>query len=768
MSNPGTNLFRKKAVVENTARVSSHTLAAIVVLSSAVLEIRAQSPTFAGNAQHQAQFATPAQHLNHLRWSSAIETNFDFIHYGSPVITASNTVIFASAAGGVFTVNAIEGATGRVKYTLPTDWVVAPDNSWGVTFGPVLTVGPAGPRLYYPGAGGTVYYIDNPDSDDPGTPVQVYFYMLLAGYTTNFAAYKSTVFLDTPITADSNGVIFFGFRVVTNAPPPLNTTNSGYARIAPDGAATYVLAPNAAGDLFVSHGSHNCAPALSLDETTLYVAVKSVNYIKGYLLGLDATTLATRYEVLLRDPRNNGNRVMPPDMATASPTVGPDGEVYLGVSANPDTGMGWMLHFSADLATQKLPSLFGWDYTVGVVPTNIVKGYRGASSYLLVSKYNNYNLRFYRAAILDPNAAQASLGINVMREVLTVTSPTAAREWCINSPAVNPATASVFLPSEDGHLYQWNLHSNSLSEAFTLNIGFGEPYVPTVVGPDGAVYTINGSTLYAIDSLTNLSISAWSSAPDERSALVAQPISFTAVVTNPAGTGPVPSGMVNFLDGSGTFATNIPVVNGLAQTAPTNLVAGVHFITVQYSGDAFYPTGMVSLVQRIHAKATTMILTSTVPVPGSNSVTFTAALVSPQGGTPTGMVAFWDGNSFLGQTAPSSGRASLGMTTLTAASHRVWAEYSSDATYVSCTGAVVGVTALIRQMQMMPDGSFQLGFTNRSGAPFSVLGSTELSVASTNWPVLGPAIEVTPGQFQFTDPQAGARAAATYYRVRSP
>ena len=51
----------------------------------------------------------------------------------------------------------------------------------------------------------------------------------------------------------------------------------------------------------------------------------------------------------------------------------------------------------------------------------------------------------------------------IMREVLTVIGPTpdqenrspslplAVREWCINTAAVNPATKSVFAPSEDGH-----------------------------------------------------------------------------------------------------------------------------------------------------------------------------------------------------------------------------------------------------------------------------------------------------------------------------
>ena len=49
--------------------------------------------------------------------------------------------------------------------------------------------------------------------------------------------------------------------------------------------------------------------------------------------------------------------------------------------------------------------------------------------------------------------------------------------------------------SEDGHLYRWNLATNSLSQSVTLGSGVGEPYVPTVIGPDGVVYTVNGGTM---------------------------------------------------------------------------------------------------------------------------------------------------------------------------------------------------------------------------------------------------------------------------------
>src|SRR5262249_55894653 len=189
-----------------------------------------------------------------------------------------------------------------------------------------------------------------------------------ADYTANASAFNATVFVDTPITSDSSGDIFFGFRVQNTAPAPLNTTKSGYARIDPNGNATYVLANNAAGDSSMSLDSHNSAPALSNDGSTLYVAVKGSTNGGGHPPGLDRPTPATKYKVLLKDPRN-GNNAGILDDGTASPMVGPDGDVYFGVMGNPYNGSrGFLLHFDSTLTVTKTPGAFGWDYTAAVVP----------------------------------------------------------------------------------------------------------------------------------------------------------------------------------------------------------------------------------------------------------------------------------------------------------------------------------------------------------------------------------------------------------------
>src|SRR5947209_4000718 len=83
--------------------------------------VLAQSSTFAGDAQHTAQFSTPASHLNRVRWSAAL--NSSFLHYGAPLVTASNTVLFATITNSAYTLQAYEGATGRLKYSLTNDYL---------------------------------------------------------------------------------------------------------------------------------------------------------------------------------------------------------------------------------------------------------------------------------------------------------------------------------------------------------------------------------------------------------------------------------------------------------------------------------------------------------------------------------------------------------------------------------------------------------------------------------------------------------------------
>jgi hypothetical protein len=63
-------------------------------------------------------------------------------------------------------------------------------------------------------------------------------------------------------------------------------------------------------------------------------------------------------------------------------------------------------------------------------------------------------------------------------------------------------------------------------------------------------------------------------------------------------------------------------------------------------------------------------------------------------------------------------------------------------------------------------GAFQFAFNNTPFSAFTVLAANDLSLPQ-RWTVLGPATEIGPGQFQFTDPQA-TNNPQNFYRVRSP
>ena len=491
-------------------------LAAVLCLTArargqfdAARDLREGWSGFARDAQHTAQSITHSQALSGIHWHTPVDlapqlTGGELlIHYGSPLVTGGNTVIVPVKTGpsGGFRVEARAAADGTLQWSMPTDYILPP-SGWTPEFGPTLT---SGGRLYFPGAGGTVYYRDDPDLTD-GATGQIAFYGL-DNYQANPAAYKSNVMICTPITADPQGNIYFGFQVMGPATVPLE---SGLARIDAGGTGTWVSAITASGDPTMTEIAHNCAPALSWDLRTLYVAVS--NSTAGYLVALDATTLKTLNSVRLKDPESGLDSWIS-DNASASPTVGPDGDVYYGVlESSPGANhlRGWLQHFDSSLKQSKTPGAFGWDDTTSIVRSVMVPSYSGSSAYLLMTKYNNYTEGggdgMNKIAILDPNDTEIDpvTGATVMREVLTVLGPTSAapqpgvKEWCINAAAVDPATKSVLAGSEDGKLYRWNLETNSFSEQIVLTPGLGEAYTPTVIGPDGTVYAINNATLFAV------------------------------------------------------------------------------------------------------------------------------------------------------------------------------------------------------------------------------------------------------------------------------
>lgn len=495
----------------------------------------AQWSGYAHDPQHTAVSGAAAQPLNGIHWQTPIDTNPPsgelLIHYGSISITSANTVLVpvkTLASDGVtvnFKVLPFNGTTGAsLGYTLASDYTVPPpyqdysNVNWTPSFAPALSLDA---RLYYPGAAGGIYYRDTlsgatGSNHAPGATGQYVFY--------GKAAYSdgNQVWISTPLTADSYGDIFFGFEAAAGNGLGPNGSDivSGVARVGPTGSGTWVSATSLAGnDPDVTQVTQNCAPALSNNQATVYVAVSGAGEFNtsGYLVSLNATTLAPIAHVALYDPR--GPRASVSNDSTASPMVGPDGDVYYGVLESPccssHNDRGWMLHFNSTLSTLKTPGSFGWDDTASIVPASSVPSYKGMSSYLILTKYNNYEgigtgNGVNSVAVLDPNgtmtdeycpASCSSSPVTVMSEVITVTTSVGkapASEWCINTTAIDPFTKAAIINSENGNVYRWDFTSNTLLETVRLTNGIGEAYTPTAIGPDGTAYAVNDSVLFAV------------------------------------------------------------------------------------------------------------------------------------------------------------------------------------------------------------------------------------------------------------------------------
>ncbi len=469
----------------------------------------------AHDSQHTANSFVLAQPLKNTHWSIPVDLHPEkssgeiLIHYGSPIVTPANTVIVpVKTSKNSFRVEAHNGSDGSLLWIQDTAYQ-APSAAFTPSFSPVLH----GKKLFIPDAGGTVLVRENPDQVG-GKVTRLIFYGA-QNFNEDPRAYSEMVQINTPITADANGNIYFGFLVIGPTPIELQ---GGLAKITPAERGSWIAAAFATGDFNVQKVNMNCAPALSHDGRTLYVGMDTFDFGYGYLLALKSSTLEPINVVRLTDPWSGLDSTIT-DQSSATPTVGPDGDVYFGVLENPfpsHNDRGWLLHFNSDLTQIKIPGSFGWDDTASVVDASLVPSYHGTSSYLLMTKYNNYagigtGDGVNRLAVLDPNASMDDLvfkNVKVMKEVLTIKGvtpdprfpnfPHAVREWCINTAAVDPGTKSILANSEDGTLYRWNLVSNKFSERISLTSGIGEAYTPTIIGTDGTAYAINDAILFAV------------------------------------------------------------------------------------------------------------------------------------------------------------------------------------------------------------------------------------------------------------------------------
>lgn len=326
---------------------------------------------------------------------------------------------------------------------------------------------------------------------------------------------------------------------------------------------------------------------------------------------------------------------------------------------------------------------------------------------------------------------------------------------------------------------------NSASYSGSVNVTVGQPdataVLPKAVAltiPLGGSATVPGIVLglaftaqsvivsdTARPSLTGMQAGIRVSAAASATALVSspttstfgQPVTFTATVTSPTGTG-TPGGTVAFTDGTTALGTSVALVAGVAKLTTSALTAGSHTIFAAYVGDLSFAASMNSVSEPVSKAATASVVTLTTganSAPYGTSLTFTANVTSA-GGTPTGTVAFFDGTTSLGAAVPlSAGAATLTTRALVATSvHSITAVFSGDSNFLASTSAGLSQTVTqagtaVTLSSTLPSSiygqavTFNVGVTSAGGTPTGTVAILEGSSVLATIPLSGGAGSVT-------------------------
>ena len=172
-----------------------------------------------------------------------------------------------------------------------------------------------------------------------------------------------------------------------------------------------------------------------------------------------------------------------------------------------------------------------------------------------------------------------------------------------------------------------------------------------------------------------------------------QAVTLTATV-QPSYTGGSATGTVSFYD-NGTLWQTAPVLNNVAQISVTGFALGTHSLTATYGGDSDFTGSSATAISLVVSQAaTTVTLVSNAnPSVYGQAVTYTATVgLSFNGSTPSGAITFYDGTTVLWSGYLSKGSAQFTVSSATAGSHSITAQYGGTANFTASTSPVLTQT----------------------------------------------------------------------------
>jgi hypothetical protein len=183
---------------------------------------------------------------------------------------------------------------------------------------------------------------------------------------------------------------------------------------------------------------------------------------------------------------------------------------------------------------------------------------------------------------------------------------------------------------------------------------------------------------------------AINAAPDP--ATLEQPVTLTVTVAQTGSA--VPTGSINFLNGSESLGRASLDSTGTASLVISWLPIGSYSVVGAYSGDSNYPSGESGVDSlEVLAATTTNLSASPNPVTAGQVLVLTAKVAANDSVSPTGTVTFLNGSTLLGTSSlNSSGVATLSTASLAPGTYSLTAKYGGDGNSLTSTSSAVSVT----------------------------------------------------------------------------
>jgi Bacterial Ig-like domain (group 3) len=213
-------------------------------------------------------------------------------------------------------------------------------------------------------------------------------------------------------------------------------------------------------------------------------------------------------------------------------------------------------------------------------------------------------------------------------------------------------------------------------------------------GGDGSFQTSTGDDS-ALPQLVDQALSLTIVGSSPRPSVVGQVVTVTATVSAASPGSGLPSGSVDFREGSTDLTPGgVSVSGGMATFATNALALGSHTITAVYSGDTNFTASEgndSNSPQLVNQDATiTVVRIDVNPSVYGQVITMTATIsaASPGAGVPTGRADFREGSTDLtpGGVSLSGGVATFATKALGVGSHTITAVYSGDTNFKGSQG----------------------------------------------------------------------------------